>query len=345
MGLYYIPIMKKVKTLVFDINPKRPQKSAINRAASIIRSAGLVAFPTETVYGLGADGLKSHAVKRIYEAKKRPADNPLILHVSSCQQAGEIASELPFAAKRLMKRFWPGPLTLILEKSDIVPSNVTCGLDTVALRMPKNAIALKLIEASGAPLAAPSANLSQSPSPTMAEHVLEDLDGRIEAVIDGGRTDFGIESTILDLCSDPPSILRPGSISLLRIKKEIGPVSQNTVCEPDAAPRSPGTKHLHYRPGAKVIWVDTRYHKKRIESLINPGNTAVLCTRKNTYRGAKSLYIGSRPETVAKNLYAAFRRMDALGKGLIIIEPFGKSPEWSAVRNRLSKAASRIISQ
>ncbi|MEM1564089.1 MAG: L-threonylcarbamoyladenylate synthase, partial [Candidatus Bathyarchaeia archaeon] len=194
------------KTLVFKVNPENPEAEIISEAAEIIRNGGLVAFPTETVYGLGADALNAKAVLALFKAKRRPLDNPPIVHVGKFEDVCKLVREVPAKAEILMKNFWPGPLTLVFRRSNVVPDVTVCGLDTIAVRMPKHNVALALIRESGCPIAAPSANLAGRPSPTTAEHVLEDLNGRIDAILDAGPTRIGVESTVLDLTVDPPQI-------------------------------------------------------------------------------------------------------------------------------------------
>ena len=245
------------RTQVFHID-KGKLGEIIEEAAAIIKEGGTVAFPTETVYGLGADALNPVAVEKIFEAKGRPADNPLIVHVASKEDVGDLAKHIPEKAYVLMDKFWPGPLTLILQRKEIVPDITTGELDTVALRMPDNRIALELIRVSGRPLAAPSANLSGKPSPTTADHVVADLSGRIDAVIDAGAVNVGVESTVIDMSSEPPAILRPGMISKEDIEEEIGGIGigyEDRVHQDIEKVRSPGMKYTHYSPSARVILV------------------------------------------------------------------------------------------
>ena len=213
-----------MKTHVYRVTNPHPGDPAIQACASVLRDGGLVAFPTETVYGLGADALNPAAVRKIFEAKGRPADNPLIVHAKDERQAFELAASVPPSARRLAAMFWPGPLTLILPKSDHVPLETTAALDTVAVRVPAHEAALALVEAFGGPIAAPSANVSGRPSPTTAEHVLQDLDGRIDAVLDGGPAGVGLESTVLDLTVSPPCILRPGGVTKEDLERVLGEV-------------------------------------------------------------------------------------------------------------------------
>ena len=234
-------------------------KRDIEEAAQILKAGGLVAFPTETVYGLGGNGLDKEAARKIYAAKGRPSDNPLILHVSKMEEVYPLVESVPEKAKRLMESFWPGPLTLILQKSKIVPLESTGGLDTVAIRCPDNALTLELIERAGLPVAGPSANLSGSPSPTEASHVYHDLSGRIEGILDDGAVGIGVESTILDMSTDRPTLLRPGAITLedltevLGEKPEIDPTLLGKKMEDGFIPKAPGMKYRHYAPKAEMI--------------------------------------------------------------------------------------------
>ena len=233
----------------------------MSHAGRVIREGGLVAFPTETVYGLGGNALDKRAAEKIYRAKGRPSDNPLIVHISRISQAENIAVNISHDARRLMEEFWPGPLTIILDKADIVPKETTGGLDTVALRMPNHPVALKLIEEAGVPVAAPSANLSGKPSPTTAGHVAEDMMGRINMIVDGGAVAIGIESTIIDMTGAVPTILRPGFVTVEMLKKVIGAVEVDKAVDAksieeiggDYRPKAPGMKYRHYAPKAELI--------------------------------------------------------------------------------------------
>lgn len=241
-----------------EINCKDTRK-AIRQAGQIIKAGGLVAFPTETVYGLGADALYADAAERIYEAKGRPSDNPLIIHICCFEDIYEIVTDVPEKARRLAKVFWPGPLTMILQKSKKVPYATTGGMDTVAVRMPSNRIALALIQAGGGYVAAPSANTSGRPSPTMAEHVYEDLNGKIPLILDGGAVGIGIESTIIDLTEEVPAILRPGFVTKEMLSDVIGEVRIDPGILADNAktpPKAPGMKYRHYAPKAELVLVE-----------------------------------------------------------------------------------------
>lgn len=234
-------------------------KEGISEAAEILRGGGLVAFPTETVYGLGGNGLDKEAAKKIYAAKGRPSDNPLILHVSSIEEVYPLVKALPEKAKKLMEAFWPGPLTLVLPKSDLVPKESTGGLETVALRSPENALTLDLIRACGFPIAGPSANLSGRPSPTEASHVFEDLGGRIEGILEDGAVGIGVESTIVDLSENCPTLLRPGAITVEDLEEVLGekvaidPTLLGKSMAEGFTPKAPGMKYRHYAPKAEMI--------------------------------------------------------------------------------------------
>lgn len=234
----------------------------LKEAARILRAGGLVAFPTETVYGLGANGLDEEAARKIYAAKGRPSDNPLILHISSAEEILPLVQEVPEAAGKLMDAFWPGPLTMIFPKSGIVPYGTTGGLDTVAVRMPSDPVANRLIALTGLPIAAPSANRSGRPSPTTAEHVLQDMDGRIEMILDGGPVGIGVESTIVDVTGDVPVLLRPGAVTIEMLQETVGRVEIDpAITGPMAAgarPKAPGMKYRHYAPKAELVLVEER---------------------------------------------------------------------------------------
>lgn len=347
----------KTKTRIFHASESDYQ-TVLNEAAAIIKRGGLVAFPTETVYGLGADALDAKAVQAIFEAKGRPADNPLIVHVASRQECSTLARNIPEKAFALMDTFWPGPLTLILDRTEIVPDVTTGGLDTVALRMPDNEIALGLIRASGRPLAAPSANLSGKPSPTNALHVIEDLSGRIDAVIDGGNVRVGLESTVIDMTSAVPAILRPGRISREDIEKVIGSVivGYEDKAHPQlAVARSPGMKYTHYAPDAAVTLIEGEHGMviSRIQELLENSHSrqlriGLLLTDESSkvIRHADQLVLGSkdRPGEIALNLFSGLRKLDARGVDLILVDgSFSHQGIGTAVSNRIRKAAGTII--
>ena len=246
-----------MKTKVIKIKDKtRPEDGELLEAAEILRSGGLVAFPTETVYGLGANALDEAAAKKIYAAKGRPSDNPLIAHISSMEELPALVREIPEAGRKLAEKYWPGPLTMIFPKKDVVPYGTTGGLDTVAVRMPSDPVANRLIKLAGIPVAAPSANTSGRPSPTRAEHVIEDMDGKIEMILDGGQVGIGVESTIVDVSGPVPTLLRPGAVTLEMLRETLGQVEVDPAIlgpvKGDVKPKAPGMKYRHYAPKADM---------------------------------------------------------------------------------------------
>lgn len=348
-------------TEVVRLDPGRPDVAAIRRAAGVIRAGGLVAFPTETVYGLGADGLSASAVGRIFAAKGRPQDNPLILHVATPEDARRVVSGIPPLAQRLMERFWPGPLTLVLPKRPEVPDEVTAGLATVGVRMPDNTVALTLIAESGVPIAAPSANASGRPSPTSADHVIADLAGRIDMVLDGGPSLVGVESTVLDMTSSPPQVLRPGGVSVEELEEVLGvvavaPADLLSAGHGGAVP-SPGMKYTHYAPKTPVVLVEgepravARRILREVEAWRAAGGRAgVMCSRETEWLYAGNADVvrvaGSRndPATVAAALFATLRSFDADGLDVVFAEGFDQAGLGFAIMNRLRRASGgRII--
>lgn len=286
-----------MNTKVVAVREKQPQPEAIAQAARIIQNGGLVAFPTETVYGLGGNALDADAARRIYEAKGRPSDNPLIAHIADFEELPQLAAEIPDTARTLMRLYWPGPMTLIFKKTETVPFSTTGGLDTVAVRMPSHPVAQALIRAAGGPIAAPSANRSGRPSPTRASHVREDMDGRIDMILDGGEVGIGLESTIIDVSSQKPALLRPGFISEEMLQGAIGRFAVDAAsmgpADPRSRPRAPGMKYRHYAPEAPLTIVrgpqaDVEkaicYHVK--EALRAGKNAGILCASESleTYR-------------------------------------------------------------
>lgn len=358
-------------TRVLRVDPRRPDPAAVGEAAAYLAAGGLVAFPTETVYGLGAHALDAEAVRAIFRAKGRPADNPLIVHVHRAELAFQLATEAPEAAQRLAEAFWPGPLTLVLGSSGKVPPVTTGGLDTVAVRVPDHPVALALLEAAGLPVAAPSANLSGRPSPTRAEHVLEDLDGKIDAVLDGGETGVGLESTVVDLTVTPPVILRPGGVSREALEAVIGHVSEaRRTLAPGEAPRSPGLKYRHYAPRAKtlvirgtpgevaeaVVAVADRLSgraaflladetvealARRLEGVparIPPGGSRPGIPE--VFSMVFPLGSISAPDEAARRLYHGLRAMDRPGVGLILVQGYDEGGIGRALMDRMRRAAS-----
>lgn len=321
------------------------------RAADILRAGGLVAFPTETVYGLGADGLNPDAVRRIFVAKGRPADNPLILHLDGPEMLGRVAQHIPAQAERLMAAFWPGPLTLVLERRPEVPDAVTAGLDTVAVRCPDHPVARELIAEVGRPLAAPSANRSGRPSPTRAEDVLEDLAGRIDAVLDGGPTGLGIESTVLDLTVDPPALLRPGGVPLEDLREFLPRVV--AVGEATGPVRSPGMKYAHYAPRAYLVLVEGPEEAVAAEirrlaaKYRQDGRTvAILAVTGQAYPGETVLRLGppGHWHEIAASLYRTLRELDRRGIEVALAEGIPRAGLGLAIMDRLERAAREVIS-
>ena len=313
----------------------------IAQAASVLRGGGLVAFPTETVYGLGALALDADAVRRIFAAKGRPADNPLIVHIADIAEVGQIAAAWPDAAERLARRFWPGPLTLIVPRSAAVPDATTAGGRTVAVRVPAHPVALALLRATGAPIAAPSANRSTELSPTRAEHVLRGLDGRIDLVLDAGPTTGGVESTVLDVTTSPPRLLRPGLIGPAELEAVIGPVIRPKAEATDTAPRSPGMQPRHYAPRTPLEC--TADSRSRVEELLDGGGRVGWLTFSSAPEvalpGLVVRPMPTDPAGCAAQLYAALHALDDAGVDRIIVDRPPDGDEWLAVRDRLRRAA------
>jgi L-threonylcarbamoyladenylate synthase len=349
-----------VKTIVAAVAEANAVDRAevIGKAADIIKNGGLVAFPTETVYGLGANGLDGEAVKRIYEAKGRPSDNPLILHIADISELSGLVKEIPKTAERLMDSFWPGPMTLIFKKSDIVPRQTSGGLDTVAIRFPSHPVANELIKAAGLPIAAPSANTSGKPSPTRASHVEFDLDGKVDMIIDGGACEFGLESTIVDVSGEVPCLLRPGSVTLEMLRGCVGKVEVDGAVmgtlKDGQKPKAPGMKYKHYSPSCDVVIVrgDSDKVVKEINSLVAKSmaeglKTGVIACEETAecYKADEVLVIGSRAktETVAANLFKLLRRCDYLGMQRVYAEGLPENELGLAIMNRLKKAAGYAI--
>lgn len=318
----------------------------IKKAAEIIKQGGIVAMPTETVYGLAADALNGNAVRKIFEAKGRPMDNPLIVHISDISQIYQLVKEFPQRAEILAENFWPGPLTIILPKSDIIPDEVSAGLDTVAIRFPSHETAQRLISLS-APLAAPSANLSGSPSPTTLRHVRDDMNGRIDAIIDGGDCEVGVESTVVTLAEDIPTLLRPGGITAEQLRAAIGELKiANAVTNPLAdgeKAASPGMKYKHYSPKAEVILLDGENASfYRYINKITDSNTAVLCYNEDIkYITLPSIPIGKKHDysEQAHMLFTALRKADEMGFTAVYARCPEKTGVGLAVYNRIIRAA------
>ena len=350
-------IMKAMETIIKKIDKNQIDEDAIREAGEILREGGLVAFPTETVYGLGANALDEEAAKKTYEAKGRPSDNPLIVHIADLEDLSEITENLPPETELLAKHFWPGPLTMIFEKSSLVPYGTTGGLDTVAVRMPSDLIARNLILAAGGYVSAPSANTSGRPSPTTAEHVWEDLNGKIEMIIDGGSVDIGLESTILDMTVSPPMILRPGAITADMLEEVIGVVSVDETIlgsESSQAPKAPGMKYRHYAPKAQLVIVQgntnkvTAHINQICEALQQEGKkVGVIATdeTKDLYQANVVKSIGTREdeEGIARHLFGILREFDEEDVDCIYSEAFDTPKIGQAIMNRLLKAAGHHI--
>lgn len=348
-----------MKTQLIRIDEKNPDPALLRQAGDVIKRGGLVAFPTETVYGLGGDALNPDSSRKIYAAKGRPSDNPLIVHICSFEDICPIVKEVPDSAKKLAKAFWPGPLTMILQKSDAVPKATTGGLDTVAIRMPDNRIALEFIKASGGYIAAPSANTSGKPSPTLAKYVAEDMEGRIEMILDGGPVGIGLESTIVDLTEAVPTILRPGYVTQEMLSDVLGRVdTDQTILSADSgqAPKAPGMKYRHYAPRGDLTIVEGElktviaYINEQAERLAMQGEKIGIIGTDSTiasYRTGSVKSVGSREEeeTVARELYRVLREFDDEDVTVIFSESFDRKGIGQAIMNRLLKAAGHKVVQ
>lgn len=348
-----------MKTTVLKIDSENFKCENLYEACSILQNGGLVAFPTETVYGLGGDALSPEASSKIYAAKGRPSDNPLIVHIADIESLYKVADNVPEKGLKLAKAFWPGPLTLIFKKKDIVPFSTTGGLDTVAVRMPEHDVARELIRQSGVLVAAPSANTSGRPSPTKAEHVMEDLNGRIDMIIDGGSVGIGIESTIVDVSADIPVILRPGYITKDMLEKVVGevavdPAIESRVMKKDIVAKAPGMKYRHYAPKGQLSIVegDMAAVVSKINQLVYEKSSAgykaaVIATdeTKDKYKCDIIKIIGSRSceGSIAAGLYDILREMDKINAEYIYTESFEDDGLGRAIMNRMLKAAAYNI--
>jgi len=344
-----------LKTIVFKVDPENPEEEKISVAAEAIRRGGIVAFPTETVYGLGVDALNQEAVKRMYEVKGRPPDNPTIVHIAEFNDVYKLAVDVPEVAEELMRRFWPGPLTIVLKASKIVPRVTTGGLETVGIRMPKHKVALALIRASKTPIAAPSANIAGKPSPTTAQHVIQDFYGSIDVILDAGPTKIGVESTVLDLTTKPPQILRPGGVTYEELKEVLGEVIVHEVAKAKESvqlieARSPGMKYRHYAPKAELIVVEGETNriveeiKKLIDEYSKMGKKVGVMATDETienYKAGIVKSVGSRLDlsTIARNLFRILREFDDEGVEVILAEGVPEEGLGLAIMNRLRKAS------
>lgn len=347
-----------MKTILYKIDVENINPDQLQEAGNLIAAGELVAFPTETVYGLGGDALHPDAAKKIYEAKGRPSDNPLIIHIAEVSDLERVAKVVPEQAKKLADAFWPGPLTMIVWKKEEVPYATTGGLETVAVRMPKHPVALELIRKSGKLIAAPSANTSGRPSPTEASHVMGDLEGRIAMVLDGGPVGIGIESTIIDLTEPTPMILRPGYITPEMLSEVLG---EEVIIDPGimaaddtTKPKAPGMKYKHYAPKADMVIVDGEKDAviQKINALTEEArkerkNVAVIATEetKDDYIADVVLSIGKREDedSIAKHMYKILRDCDTLDVEIIYSESFKTPRIGQAIMNRLLKAAAHQV--
>ena len=346
-----------MKAEVVSMTADNLDMEAIRRGGDILKQGGLVAFPTETVYGLGGDALNPDASMKIYAAKGRPSDNPLIVHIAEFDKLAPIVAEVPEKAKILAEKYWPGPLTMILPKSDLVPQETTGGLDSVAVRFPSDRIAQELIKAAGGYVAAPSANTSGRPSPTTAQHVEEDLGEAIEMIIDGGQVGIGLESTIVDFTEDVPVVLRPGYISLEMLQETLGDVRMDKgliASDSKVRPKAPGMKYKHYAPDAdlKIVEGDeakvVEYINDNVNRLISQGyKVAVMTTEEGKHNYNKGIIVsmGHKDDelSAARHLYAVLREFDNENVDYVFSESFETDNVGRAVMNRLIKAAGHTI--
>lgn len=342
-----------MKTIIEKIDRHHMDEQVLSKAGEILKNGGLVAFPTETVYGLGANALDEDAARKTYAAKGRPSDNPLIVHITDVEDLPIVAKNISDKARQIMEHFWPGPLTLIFEKQYIVPYGTTGGLSTVAVRMPTDEIARAVIRAGGGYISAPSANTSGRPSPTSAEHVLEDFDGKIDMILDGGTVDIGLESTIVDMTVEPPMILRPGAITKEMLEEVVGEIAVDATLiseEHNQAPKAPGMKYRHYAPKAQLMIVEGEvsetikairqiaYEQVRLGfkvGIIATGETAEYYTN----GVVKNIGTRNNENTIAKNLYRVLREFDEEEVDYIYSESFAGDGIGEAIMNRLNKAA------
>lgn len=329
-----------MKTLHLD-------ETNLTQAANILSSGGIVAIPTETVYGLAGSAFDSKAIKKIFVAKGRPSDNPLIVHISDIEEIYNVVSCFPQKAKKLAEKFWPGPLTMILPKNKNIPYEVTAGMDSVAVRLPSNKIAREIIKKSGVPLVAPSANLSGKPSPTQFSHVVKDLDEKVDAIVDGGNCDIGVESTVISLLQDTPKLLRPGAITPEDIEKAVGKIEiDKSVFEkisPGQKVLSPGTKYKHYSPNARVIMVkaSSEIFAKYVNFNYSPGVVALCLDEDISYLKVPYISYGSIKNSVeqARNIFDRLRQTDELDAKLVYAHFYENDEVSIAVYNRLVRAA------
>lgn len=331
------------------LDPEDPDPERIGQAASCIRAGGLVAFPTETVYGLGANALDRTAVLRIFRAKGRPSFNPLIVHCADRSEAASLAASWPVEAERLGAAFWPGPLTLVLPKAEVIPDAVSAGLPTVALRVPRHPVAHALLLTAAVPIAAPSANPSTGISPTHAEHVLKGLAEQVDLVLDAGATSIGIESTVVDLTGPRPVLLRPGSIGIPELERVLGqPVGSPGAVSAETPRPSPGMLTRHYAPRARVLLLEPGERASQLARAVEEAAAgaiigAILLDQGPGVEGIDHpIVLPSDPGIYAAGLYAALHQLDDLGCDLIIIEAVPGSAAWAGIRDRLQRASTPL---
>ena len=345
-----------MQTIIRKVDENCIDEMIMEEAGALLKEGALVAFPTETVYGLGANALDSEAAAKIYAAKGRPSDNPLIVHIADMDALPLITAEIPEAAKKLAAKFWPGPLTMVMKKSEVVPYGTTGGLDTVAVRMPAHPIALEMIRHGGGYIAAPSANTSGRPSPTLASHVADDMDGIVPLILDGGAVGIGIESTIVDLTDEIPTILRPGFITKEMLQKVVGEVQIDKGLDADSKtpPKAPGMKYRHYAPKAELMIVEGSSEAvvEKINALVRENEEKGICTGIIGTEETISRYpagivkcMGTRNDelSISSHLYGILREFDESDAKVIYSESFEEGAMGSAIMNRLLKAAGHKI--
>ena len=345
-----------MQTIIRKVDENCIDEMIMKEAGALLKQGALVAFPTETVYGLGANALDSEAAAKIYAAKGRPSDNPLIVHIADMDALPLITAEIPEAAKKLAAKFWPGPLTMVMRKSEVVPHGTTGGLDTVAVRMPAHPIALEMIRHGGGYIAAPSANTSGRPSPTLASHVADDMDGIVPLILDGGAVGIGIESTIVDLTDEIPTILRPGFITKEMLQEVVGEVQIDKGLDADSKtpPKAPGMKYRHYAPKAELMIVEGSSEAvvAKINALVKENEEKGICTGIIGTEETVSRYpagivkcMGTRNDelSISSHLYGILREFDESDAKVIYSESFEEGAMGSAIMNRLLKAAGHKI--
>lgn len=333
-----------MRTEVVAVDPTQPESAAIERAAAVLRNGGLVAFPTETVYGLGADATNPEAVARIFEAKGRPATNPTIVHVPDVDAARSCASRWPSDAERLAKMFWPGPLTIVVPAAKRISNNALAGGSTVGLRAPDNPVALALLRAVRLPIAAPSANRSESLSPTTAEHALRTLDGRIDLILDGGPTSGGVESTVIDLTVSPPHVLRPGLIGIERLREILPDVVIGADEGSLEVAKSPGRMQRHYAPKTPMeLTADVERRASQVQGRIAVVTFGAPSAPLSLNKSSVHRILPNNPAGAAKDLYSVLHELDRSGVSLILFQTPPEGDDWSAIRDRLQRAATPSV--